>query len=99
MMRSNSPLSWGNYRAAKRKSPKLLVYAHVSPLGSPFALDDPVTVTNPDAPKAGLARSQPEPTNSFQYPAQHFPGYQHLSRLENFLAWRTNRPPVLIILV
>jgi Mg2+ and Co2+ transporter CorA len=26
-----------------------LVFAQVSPLGSPFALDNPLTVTNPDA--------------------------------------------------
>ena len=33
------------------KSPKPLVYDQVSSLGSPFALYDPVTVINPDAPK------------------------------------------------
>ena len=42
MIPSTSPLSWGNHRIAKRKSPRQSVYAHVSPLGSPFALDDPV---------------------------------------------------------
>ena len=51
LIHSKSPLSLGNHCTAKRKSPKPLVYAQVSPLGSPFALCDPVTVTNPDAPK------------------------------------------------
>ena len=45
------PAFIGNHCTAKRKSPKPLVYAQVSPLGSSFALCDPVTVTNPDAPK------------------------------------------------
>ena len=44
-------LSWTNHRPAKRKIPKPLVYDQVSSLGSPFALYDPVTVINPDAPK------------------------------------------------
>ena len=51
LIHSKSPLSLVNHCTAKRKSPKPLVYAQVSPLGSSFALDDPVTVTNPDAPK------------------------------------------------
>ena len=51
LIHSKSPLSLGNHCTAKRKSPKPLVYAQVSPLGSSFALCDPVTVTNPDAPK------------------------------------------------
>ena len=51
LIHSNSTLSLGNHCTAKRKSPKPLVYAQVSPLGSSFALCDPVTVTNPDAPK------------------------------------------------
>ena len=62
-------LPWTNHRPAKPKIPKPLVYDQVSSLGSPFALYDPVTVINPDAPRSGLARSQPKPTNSFQYPA------------------------------
>ena len=53
LIRSNYPLSWGNHCIAKRKIPKPLVYAQVFPLGSPFALDDPLTVTNADAPKVG----------------------------------------------
>ena len=44
-------LSWTNHRPAKRKIFKPLVYDQVSSLGSPFALYDPVTVINPDAPK------------------------------------------------
>ena len=44
-------LSWTNHRPAKRKISKPLVYDQVSSLGSPFALYDPVTVINPDAPK------------------------------------------------
>ena len=44
-------LSWTNHRPAKRKNSKPLVYDQVSSLGSPFALYDPVTVINPDAPK------------------------------------------------
>ena len=44
-------LSWTNHRPAKRKISKPLVYDQVSFLGSPFALYDPVTVINPDAPK------------------------------------------------
>ena len=43
--------SWTNHRPAKRKISKPLVYDQVSSLGSPFALYDPVTVINPDAPK------------------------------------------------
>ena len=43
--------SWTNHRPAKRKNSKPLVYDQVSSLGSPFALYDPVTVINPDAPK------------------------------------------------
>ena len=54
LIHSNSTLSLGNHCTAKRKSPNPLVYAQVSPLGSSFALDDPVTVTNPDAPKVAL---------------------------------------------
>ena len=53
LIRSDSPLSWGNHRAAKRKIAKPLVYAQVSPLASPFALDDSVTVTNSDTSKVG----------------------------------------------
>ena len=44
-------LPWTNHRPAKRKISKPLVYDQVSSLGSPFALYDPVTVINPDAPK------------------------------------------------
>ena len=44
-------LSWTNHRPAKRKISKPLVYDQVSSLGSPFALYDPVTVINSDAPK------------------------------------------------
>ena len=44
-------LSWTNHHPAKRKISKPLVYDQVSSLGSPFALYDPVTVINPDAPK------------------------------------------------
>ena len=44
-------LSWTNHRPAKRKISKPLVYDQVSSFGSPFALYDPVTVINPDAPK------------------------------------------------
>ena len=51
LIRSNSSLSWTNHRPAKRKISKPLVYDQVSSLGSPFALYDPVTVINPDAPK------------------------------------------------
>jgi len=65
LIHSDSPLSWGNHRAAKRKNAKTLVYAQVSPLASSFALDDPITVINPDAPKAGLARSWPKPSDPF----------------------------------
>ena len=36
LIHSKSPLSLGNHCTAKRKSPKPLVYAQVSPLGSPF---------------------------------------------------------------
>ena len=43
---SNSPLSWGNHCTAKRKIPKRLVFAQVSPLGSPFALYDPITLSS-----------------------------------------------------
>ena len=53
-MRSDSLkflLPWTNHRPAKRKISKPLVYDQVSSLGSPFALYDPVTVINPDAPK------------------------------------------------
>ena len=46
-----SLLPWTNHRPAKRKISKPLVYDQVSSLGSPFALYDPVTVINPDAPK------------------------------------------------
>ena len=53
LIRSDSPLSWGNHRAVKRKIAKPLVDAQVSPLASPFALDDPVTVTNSDTSKVG----------------------------------------------
>ena len=45
-------LSWTNQRPAKRSISKPLVYEEVSSLESPFALYDPVTVINPDAPKA-----------------------------------------------
>ena len=44
-------LPWTNHRPAKRKISKPLVYDQVSSLGSPFALYDPLTVINPDAPK------------------------------------------------
>ena len=40
LIHSNSTLSLGNHCTAKRKSPNPLVYAQVSPLGSPFALGE-----------------------------------------------------------
>jgi len=53
MILSNPQLSWTNHCTAKRKIPKPLVYAQVFPLGSYFALDDPLTGTNADAPEVG----------------------------------------------
>ena len=37
LIRSNSPFSYSNHRPAKPKTPKPLVYAQVSPLGTSFA--------------------------------------------------------------
>ena len=51
LIRSNSSFHGPTTGPAKRKISKPLVYDQVSSLGSPFALYDPVTVINPDAPK------------------------------------------------
>ena len=93
-------LSWTNHRPAKRKISKPLVYDQVSSLGSPFALYDPVTVINPDAPKVDYPGASRSRLILSSIPVSiSLVTSTSASWNTSLLAWSTNRPPVLISLV